>query len=337
MKVPYPWQNSQWQNLLAQCQQNLLPHALLLMGPAGLGKLDFALSFAHYILCDERSKERPCQHCRSCRLLAANNHPDLFKIYLENDSKTIKIDQLRELIDQLNATSLRGGYQVAIIYPAEAMNTASANAILKTLEEPSGKVLFLLVAQQIGNLPATIASRCQKIYFTAKEDSSTLDWLTEKVKSDTKSNLNIPLLLRLAENVPFRAIDLATNNYFDLRDQLLQHLIQIIQGKVTAIAWKWDYKNQDVSMLLCAWIALISDIVRIQLGVENDFILNSDCIEKLKTTSQLLPVLAAHEFLNSLLKAQQLVRSAIAVNVQLLIEKLFIEWETMSKNSLSRE
>src|SRR3990167_9344519 len=110
----YPWQQLQWQQLLSQHQQQRLPQALLLSGQSGLGKKEFALSVANLVLC-EKNDTGACGHCRSCRLFQAGNHPDFLHVSPEENSKTVKIDQIRELTVSLNQTSQRKGYQVAMI------------------------------------------------------------------------------------------------------------------------------------------------------------------------------------------------------------------------------
>ena len=150
--ILYPWQKNQWQRLLSQHRQERLPHALLLTGAAGLGKETFARQFAQFLLC-KAAGESVCGQCAGCSLILANNHPDLLMIAPEESGKNIKVDQIRDMSATLNQTAQRAGYQVAIISPAEALNRAAANALLKTLEEPSGRVLLLLVSHQPGALP----------------------------------------------------------------------------------------------------------------------------------------------------------------------------------------
>lgn len=158
----YPWQQAQWQSVLQQLQADRLPHALLLAGPSGLGKRSFANALAAHALC---VKHTACGQCRSCLLLNASNHPDLLELQPEAEGKAIKIEQVRELVTELGQTAQQGSYQVVVIEPAEAMNKAGANALLKTLEEPPGPVIFLLISHQPATIPATIRSRCQRLNF----------------------------------------------------------------------------------------------------------------------------------------------------------------------------
>lgn len=177
-----PWQTAQWSTLQARRDRGALPHALLLAGPAGLGKREFARAFAYGLLCAQPVDGHACGHCRSCLLLAAGTHPDWLVLGrgLRRDGterSEIVIDQIRELAAKLAMSSQFGGWQVACIDPADAMNTAAANALLKTLEEPSTQTLLMLLADAPWRLPATIRSRCQRTEFHLPETAQALVWL----------------------------------------------------------------------------------------------------------------------------------------------------------------
>lgn len=335
MKTIYPWQQSQWKLLLNQYHQGKLPHALLLSGAQGLGKKDFAELFAGFILCENSDqqaepKQAACGICRGCQLISSDSHPDFFKIFIEPDSKSIKIDQLRELIEQLNTTSQRSGYQVALIYPAEAMNLAAANALLKTLEEPPGQVLFILVSHQLGDLPATIISRCQRINFVGNEDLITTTWLQEQLASQPEK-VNPTLLLRSADYAPLRALQLAASNYFELRALLLKHLQAISQGNTHATGLVFKYEAEESLLLIQAWISIAIDVARLQLGVLHTYIVNLDCLELLITLSEKLAVVPLQQFLIALIHARNLLKSASNANVQLVIETLLLQWQALRK------
>src|SRR3990167_3314227 len=157
-------QKTQFNLLKNAFAQNRLSHAYLLSGIAGLGKTDFARKFAVFLLCEKKSS---CGVCRGCMLMQANNHPDFIWIAPEEKSHTIKIDQIREMSFKLSHTAHSSDYKVVVIAPADAMPVVAANALLKTLEEPSGKTIIFLIDDQKSVLPATILSRCQKIVFSS--------------------------------------------------------------------------------------------------------------------------------------------------------------------------
>lgn len=160
-----------------QARRERLPHALLLSGQKGIGKFELARQFAAGLLCEQPTADgRACGGCLACNWFAQGNHPD-FRL-LQPDalaeegeaeegkkkaSQQITIDQVRGLDEFLNVGTHRGGLRVLIVNPAEAMNRATANALLKTLEEPSPGTLFLMISNEPARLLPTIRSRCQVV------------------------------------------------------------------------------------------------------------------------------------------------------------------------------
>lgn len=143
-------------------QAGRLPHALIFLGPEGIGKALVARRLAAALLCSERSA--PCGSCRSCALLSKEQHPDLFE--LKPESGRIKIESVRELKRSFALPPLVSPSRVVLITEAHAMNAAAANALLKTLEEPPSATYFILGTHAAGWVPRTILSRCQKIRFS---------------------------------------------------------------------------------------------------------------------------------------------------------------------------
>ncbi|MDE1892931.1 MAG: DNA polymerase III subunit delta' [Xanthomonadaceae bacterium] len=189
-----PWHSGHWARLQARRQRDALPHALLLVGPAGLGKRAFARRFVQSLLCNEPAAGEGCGHCRSCLLMAAGTHPDLISLGygLRKDGvqrSEIVVEQIRDLSSRLAMSSQFGGWQVVTIDPADAMNTAAANALLKTLEEPSAQTMLILLADAPGRLPQTIRSRCQRIEFHLPPAEQALAWLRGEAVDDAEAAL----------------------------------------------------------------------------------------------------------------------------------------------------
>jgi DNA polymerase-3 subunit delta' len=177
-----PWHAEHWSRLQARRQRDALPHALLLCGAAGLGKREFVQCFVHGLLCEQPVAGDACGHCRRCLLLAAGSHPDLIELSfgLRKDGvqrSEIVVDQIRDLSVRLAMSSQFGGWQVAVIDPADAMNAAAGNALLKTLEEPAAQTMLVLIADAPWRLPQTIRSRCQRIEFHLPDPAQALAWL----------------------------------------------------------------------------------------------------------------------------------------------------------------
>ncbi len=184
-----------------------LPHALLIHGMRGVGKLALAERIAQLLLCESASEAaRPCGACPGCRWFLGGNHPDFRRLEPESlaqpsgeptdeeqisatgrrakPSIEIKIDQVRELADFLNVGSHRGRLRVALIHPAEHMNPQAANALLKALEEPPPGVVFLLVSHRPAGLLPTIRSRCVALPVPLPPREAALQWLAEQGVKD---------------------------------------------------------------------------------------------------------------------------------------------------------
>jgi len=188
MNAP-PWHQAHWQRLQSRLARGALPHALLLCGPAGRGTRAFLHRFVRGLLCERPHDGEACGRCRACLLLDAGTHPDFVAISygVRKDGvqrKEIVVDQIRELSARLAMASQFGGWQVVVIDPADAMNAAAANALLKTLEEPSPRTLLLLVADAPWRLPQTIRSRCQRIEFQLPAHGEALAWLRAQDVAD---------------------------------------------------------------------------------------------------------------------------------------------------------
>ena len=172
----YPWHEKVRQRIVHQYQNEKLAHALLFSGPTHLGKFDFACALSQLFLCSTPGMFAHCGECAACHLLAAGTHPD-FRLVQPEDSRQIKIEQIRELIGWLSQTAQRGGLKIVIINPAQQMNHQSANALLKCLEEPSANTLIFLVTPRPGSLLPTIRSRCQQYAFPTPENDVSMNWL----------------------------------------------------------------------------------------------------------------------------------------------------------------
>lgn len=173
-----PWHTEQWRQISAYHSNP--PHALLLMGTSGLGKSKFAHKLAQMILCPDglNHTEQPCS---SCRLIESDTNPDLL-VVSSSSSNQILIENIHEVRDFLQMTSHLGKGKVVVISDADKMNSASANALLKVLEEPpAGKYLILTSSTRSGLLP-TILSRCVKIKFLPPPLASIEKWLRQELQ-----------------------------------------------------------------------------------------------------------------------------------------------------------
>lgn len=187
-----PWQARAYAHLVSILEAGRLGHGVLFAGAAGLGKRAVAERLAQRVLCrDPLPSGDPCGACRSCQLFAAGTHADYARVsFILNKEETklrteIIIDQIRALGERLALTPQYGGAQVAILDPADAINHAASNALLKTLEEPQpGRYLWLISAHP-ARLSATIRSRCQRVEFRLPPREEALAWLGAQGHSGT--------------------------------------------------------------------------------------------------------------------------------------------------------
>jgi DNA polymerase III subunit delta' len=186
-----PWLNTEIASLRAAYTADRMPHGLLIHEAPGAGGDWLATWVAQLVLCTEHARA-PCGQCTGCLWVAAGQHPDLANVRLVEESKQIRIEQVRELAEELSLTSHQGGYKVGILSPADGLNRFAANAMLKTLEEPPARTVLILVATQPSRLPATILSRCQRVRIAAPARAEALAWLeSTRGKADWNAVLDI--------------------------------------------------------------------------------------------------------------------------------------------------
>lgn len=194
MNELYPWQKEAWESL--QGLRTRLPHALLIKGAQGIGKLDMAVTYAASLLCAAPlSSGIPCGQCDSCRWFKQGTHPDFRMVQpdalgntdeanekeaAKKPSREISVDQIRALTNFSNLSAHQGGYRIVLIHPAEAMNVNSANALLKTLEEPTTKLLFILITHKPQQLLPTILSRCLSLVVATPRRDAGIAWLQQQ-------------------------------------------------------------------------------------------------------------------------------------------------------------
>ncbi len=317
-----PWQSSVWQVLQRRKNEDRLPHALLFAGIEGIGKHAFAKTFAQSLLCDNpNSEDKACHQCRHCRLAEDGAHPDLIHVTPEEKGKAIKVDQIRALIAFSAQTAQLSGFKIMIIESADSMNINAANALLKTLEEPSSNCLIVLLTHRLMALPATIRSRCQIIPFPIPTKEAACDWLaSQNIKAD-----RLPLLLSLAKGAPLKVLDFIEQDELSFRDEILQQWLDFSQGKLELVSLSTAWHKLDLQRLFMHWITWIADMIRSQHTKEEEHIVNHDVIENLALTKN---IKALHKFLDKLQESQNyILRGDINLNPQLLIEGLLVDWK----------
>lgn len=262
-----PWQ----QDIAGAWLQNRerFAHAWLVHGLAGIGKRQFALAAAASLLCESPQNGLACGQCLACTWVASGNHPDLRRIrpdavaVQEGDdssqeasesasgtarkapSRDIRVEQLRALHDWFNTATHRGGWRVAVLYPAEALNVISANALLKVLEEPPPNTVFLLTADAPDRLLPTLVSRCRRLPLPVPTPEQCLPWLKLQGLADAEP------WLAVAGGAPLLALERARGDDSACPAWLVQLLGPLAQGRAPELAPLADLLEKQTPII---WI-----------------------------------------------------------------------------------
>lgn len=229
-------------------------HGLLIQGPVGVGKTNLAAVLGAGLLGEGTDSIADLSPDEACGYLQTDDptlpwyvHPDLQWLTPERVGGTIGVDQVRALLSPLSLTSHSGRGKVAIIRPAEAMTLEAANALLKTLEEPTPNTYLLLVSHRPGLLPATILSRCQRILIPTPQHEQGLDWLC---RSPREKPGDWAQLLTLAGQAPWRALMLQSIDYLQLNKELLDtiHSISSSESDPIKTAAIWAKTNTAINL-----------------------------------------------------------------------------------------
>jgi DNA polymerase-3 subunit delta' len=299
----YPWHESQWRQFLKQYQQQTLPHALLLHGPAGLGKKQFALRLVQTILCEQLS-ESVCGQCHSCKLFIAGNHPDFYLV--EPEDKSIGIAQIRELILQLQFTQHSSKYKTIIINPASSMTHAACNALLKSLEEPPAtNTLLILISQTIVLLPATIVSRCQRMSFSPPNEAILMEWLKCNVSTMPQSDV-LTILSIHYNNAPLRILSALTDGDIKQITALHAGLDGLLTQKINPITLARQWQSYAMLNLL-DWMLVWSHL-QIRQQLKNPLVCQRIFV-----------------FIEELYQIKKTFVRQVTLNPLLLLESLFIK------------
>jgi DNA polymerase-3 subunit delta' len=257
MSSIYPWQENDWSRLQALRQR--LPHGLLFKGAKGIGKFELAMTLAKSLLCQQPDERHfACEHCPSCHWFEQGSHPDfrLLQSELESldgeetesgkkPSKQISVEQVRGLADFVGMSAHQGGRRIVVIHPAETMNTNSANALLKSLEEPPKDLLFILVSHKPQQLLPTILSRCLSFALPAPDTECAIKWLTQQgVKAPVEA-------LAASGFSPLQAVQLDEQLGSEERAKLLQALRQPSGLDVFALA---ETLQKTEQVLVVQWL-----------------------------------------------------------------------------------
>ncbi|MFN3751772.1 MAG: DNA polymerase III subunit delta' [Thiobacillus sp.] len=248
MSAAYPWLDAAWQRLLASRARPA--QALLLAGPRGVGKGELARAWAQALLCEAAVADGACGACPACHWFETGGHPDFLHVTLQEKTTkegetrmatAIEVDQARAAVDFVQLSTYRAGRRVVLVDPADSLNVAAANALLKVLEEPPLNTVFVLVSDQPRRLLPTIRSRCTRIDIGLPPASEAAAWLKAQGIDD------VDTLLALSGGAPLDALQWADGDELEVRQGVLEGLAQparldaVTQGErwkgVSPVTW----------------------------------------------------------------------------------------------------
>lgn len=319
-----PWQVDLWRQLAGRAQH---AHAYLLHGPAGIGKRLLAEQLMALLLCQRPVEARACGECKACQLLAAQTHPDHYVLEPEDVDKAIRVDQVRDLVGFVTQTAQLGGRKVILLEPAEAMNLNAANALLKSLEEPSGDTVLLLISHQPSRLLPTIKSRCVQQACPLPGRQQSLDWLAARLP-ELGPELR-EQLLTLAAGSPLAALKLHEQKVLELRAQVVDGVKKLLKQQQSASQLAEGWNALPLILLFdwfCEWAHLI---LRYQMAGDEAELGAADMqkvLQYLAQKSSQQKVIALQDWL---LEHRQKVLGKANLNRVLLLEALLVQWATL--------
>ncbi len=316
----YPWLEPNWQRLLQLFKQQRVPHALLFYGPKGLGKTLLAQAFEQLLLCQTPSAIGACQQCRSCFLYQQQHHPDSLH---KGGEEAIGIDDIREVSHFLDQTSHQKGKKVVTLFDVDKLQPGSANALLKTLEEPQGDAVLILVASHSNIIP-TLKSRCFLVNIPLPPRNSVLTWLSQSLPLRTPQECQQGLFL--AGGSPLLAKEI-------IGSELQGHVTwcsALLEGTTRAFDSEEIQQlitSQPLTALYLLYYWLV-DFMRYDLQCQTGFSYND---EQLKHLRHLLGKVSLAQIFTYLENVNEAIRalSSPSINKQLLFESLFCQWHSL--------
>ena len=318
-----PWHQGQWQRLLAQQQAGRVPHALLLRGPIGVGKARFGRYLANSRLCMAPGEQgRPCGQCRACVQFQSGSHPDFQVAEPEEGKRVIAVDRIRGIIAWLSKRPHYPGPKLLLFPAADRMNIASANALLKTLEEPAGDTLILLVSARPAGLPATIRSRCQALTLPAPKRAQALAWIAEQAGADGHGQEDAVMALDLAAGAPLAAMVLLQEGLVASFTELFDDITGVAGGGKDPVAAAERWYKQDNNRVINWMLEGVQAMIHSKLSGLPGRLANLGSLAGASETQALF----GH--LDRLTAALAQMNAGLNPNKQLLMESLFIPWQT---------
>jgi DNA polymerase III subunit delta' len=299
-------------------QSGRLAHAYLFDGPEGVGKKLVALALARAVFCREG---HGCGSCVACRKVDHHNHPDLHT--LEPDGATIKIEQVRELQKELSYRPLEAPKKVCLIEAAERMNPAAGNALLKTLEEPSGDALIILLSSHPEKILPTIRSRSQRLPFQRLPRELIESVLIRQPGLDETS---AHILASLSDGSFKKALGKDHDLYLEQRKSLINKIVALSPNRVMPLfelAQGMADNKEQLQEILEILQVFFRDLLFHKFDADEDQFVNIDMIDTIRNAAAATDVKLLLKKLDALASTRHLLDRNI--NRQLALENLLLE------------
>ncbi|MBL7156143.1 MAG: DNA polymerase III subunit [Candidatus Pacebacteria bacterium] len=243
-----------------------LSHAYLFSGPSKIGKKTIAIEFAKLINCKNPKTEKEiCNLCISCKSFLNNTHPDFDIIALNDEKKEIQISQIRDLVQKLSMKSFFGCYKIIIIDQAHLMNTQSQNCLLKTLEEPKGKTVLILITEHSEALLKTIYSRVQEIKFFPFSKKQIKDFLLKQNISEQE----IKRIAGLCLGRPGKALELL--NTVENKKDNAQEILKVLNADLeNRFKYAESWSKIDSVKILNDYLRYLREILLLKAGAQTN-------------------------------------------------------------------
>lgn len=295
-------------------QAGKLAHAYLFVGPALAGKFETALEIAKVLNCEEE-KVSPCGLCASCLKIQSGNHPDVHTTSAE-DSGTIKIEQVRDILEQIRLRAFMAKVKVFVVKNVESLTPEAANALLKTLEEPSPNSLLILTTAVFENVLDTVKSRCHWVTFA----SDSAEDIKKALKIDFKfSDKQSHVISFFAEGCLGKARELAGNDFLKRKNRYIDEfffspdsdalLKEVLAEKPV---------TKEFLMILISWVR---DVILLKSSSDEKRLLHVDRLSDLRKESNVFTVAELSDIYKQFVKAVDLLNENLNVKMTLLIVK----------------
>jgi len=280
--------------LRSSIERNRVSHAYLFYGMPGIGKRTTAETFAKALNC-QKGLPDACDECPSCRKMEHGNHPDVFVVKAEG--QFIRIKDIRNLQDQTRFRPFEGGRRIFFLVDADKMNTESANALLKTLEEPTKSNTLILLSSRPHYLPLTILSRCQRLRFNPLPSETIASFLQDRLTLSAEEAL---LLAASSGGSIGKALEMNKEGFLKPRDEIVEHVAKNHTNdplKMLSFLGNMGKDKLDVLRRLDILKGCYRDAMVFRETGENKFLLNQDRLESIRDIAGRL---STHKILNNI-------------------------------------